>query len=82
MKEVSVFDAKNRLSALLDEVEGGREVTITRRGKPVAKLVQISGQDRARQAAEGLLALRVEIAASGERFSREEIKSFIEDGRR
>lgn len=39
MKEVAIFDAKNRLSALIEEVERtGEEVTITRHGKPVAKL--------------------------------------------
>jgi prevent-host-death family protein len=40
MKHVGIFEAKTHLSALLDEVEKGGEVTITRHGKPVAKLVQ------------------------------------------
>lgn len=39
MTEIGAFEAKNKLSALLDLVEKGQEVTITRRGKPVAKLV-------------------------------------------
>ena len=55
--EVSTFEAKNRLSALLAEVERGVEVTITRRGVPVAKLVPAGpGFDRARarRAAAGL----------------------------
>ena len=82
MDEVSVFDAKNRLSALLDAVEGGREITITRRGKPVAKLIRIASKDRARQLVEDARALRERIAAKGERFTAEEIKSFIEEGRR
>lgn len=34
--EVSVADAKAKLSELLRRVEDGEEVTITRRGKPVA----------------------------------------------
>lgn len=33
------YSAKANLSRLLDQVEAGQEVTITRRGKPVAKLV-------------------------------------------
>lgn len=33
------YSAKAHLSRLLDEVEAGGEVVITRRGKPVAKLV-------------------------------------------
>ena len=36
MTEVSVAEAKAHLSELLDRVERGEEVVITRRGKPVA----------------------------------------------
>jgi prevent-host-death family protein len=39
MKEVAVYEAKTRLSELLAEVERGEQVTITRRGVPVAWLV-------------------------------------------
>jgi prevent-host-death family protein len=39
MKEVGTFEAKTHLSALLDEVEQGAEVVITRRGVAVARLV-------------------------------------------
>lgn len=39
MREVGAFEAKNQLGALLDEVEHGEEIIITRRGKVVAKLV-------------------------------------------
>ena len=39
MTEVGSFEAKNKLSELLDRVERGEEVVITRRGKPTAKLV-------------------------------------------
>lgn len=39
MKAVGVHEAKTRLSALLREVETGREVMITRGGKPVAKVI-------------------------------------------
>ena len=34
------YSAKTHLSRLLDQVERGEEVIITRRGKPVAKLVR------------------------------------------
>ena len=37
------YSAKANLSKLLDAVERGEEVTITRRGKPVAKLVRPEG---------------------------------------
>ena len=42
MKEVAVYEAKTRLSELLAEVEQGEQVTITRRGLPVARLVPVS----------------------------------------
>lgn len=39
MKNVAVFEAKNRFSELLASVERGEEVAITRRGVAVARLV-------------------------------------------
>lgn len=39
MKTASVAHAKSHLSALIDQVGTGAEVVITRRGKPVARLV-------------------------------------------
>ena len=38
MKTVGAFEAKTRLSQLLDQVERGETVTITRHGAPVAVL--------------------------------------------
>jgi antitoxin (DNA-binding transcriptional repressor) of toxin-antitoxin stability system len=38
--DVSVADAKNRLSELLRSVEEGEEIVITRNGKPIAQLTQ------------------------------------------
>ena len=38
MRSLSVAQAKAHLSALLDAVEAGEDVEITRRGKPVARL--------------------------------------------
>jgi prevent-host-death family protein len=46
MKEVAVYEAKTRLSELLIEVEQGEQVTITRRGVPVARLVAAAGARR------------------------------------
>lgn len=80
MHVVGVFEAKNRLTSLLDEVEGGGEVLITRRGKPVARLVPAEpGFDRvkARQAADGLLALSKGLTLGGL-----SIKDLVNEGRR
>jgi prevent-host-death family protein len=39
MMRVTVAEAKSRLSILLDAVEAGQPVVITRRGKAIAELV-------------------------------------------
>ena len=39
MQEIGAFEAKNKLAALLDRVERGEEIVITRHGKAVARLV-------------------------------------------
>lgn len=39
MAQVSVAEAKAKFSALLERALGGEEVEITRRGKPIARLV-------------------------------------------
>ena len=48
MIRVGAFEAKTRLSALLDRVAAGEEVVITRHGKPVARLVAPDCVDRTR----------------------------------
>jgi prevent-host-death family protein len=39
VREVGAFEAKNKLGQLLDLVERGEEIVITRHGKQVARLV-------------------------------------------
>lgn len=59
MQEIGAFEAKNTLGALLDRVESGEEIIITRHGKPVAKLVPSGGgvnREQARAAAQRLRA--------------------------
>lgn len=41
MLTVNLADAKARLSELLDKVERGEEIVITRHGKPVAQIRQV-----------------------------------------
>jgi len=49
---VGSFEAKTKLAELLDKVAAGESVTITRRGKAVARLVAIKSEDdRARMRA-------------------------------
>jgi prevent-host-death family protein len=39
MREAGIREARQNLSALIDEVRKGYEITITDRGRPVARLV-------------------------------------------
>lgn len=41
MSEVGAYEAKTHLPRLLDEVEAGSTITITRNGRPVARLSPI-----------------------------------------
>jgi antitoxin (DNA-binding transcriptional repressor) of toxin-antitoxin stability system len=43
---VGAFEAKTKLAELLDKVEAGETVTITRRGKAVAQLTRMVPQSR------------------------------------
>lgn len=43
MQEIDAFEARDELVALLDRVERGEEILITRHGRPVARLVPSRG---------------------------------------
>jgi prevent-host-death family protein len=77
--QIGAFEAKNRLSELLQLVENGEEVTITRHGKPVAKLVPASQYDPARvkRAVEELKEMRKKHRLDGIT-----IKDLINEGRK
>ncbi len=83
MAMVSLFDAKNRLSVLVDAVEDGQEVTITRRSKRVARLVPVAPPvAQGHNAVDKVRALRQSIAQRGEVFTCDELKAFRDEGRR
>jgi prevent-host-death family protein len=79
MREIGAFEAKNRLGALLDLVDQGEEVTITRHSKPVARLVAPAAKvdrEAARAAASRIRARR-----KGVTLGDLTIKELIEKGR-
>ncbi len=79
MEEIGAFEAKNKLAALLDLVEQGKEITITRRGKPVAKLVPARpGFDRDKACAAAAQLLE---ASRGVKLGRLKLKDLIAAGR-
>ena len=79
MREVGAFEAKTKLGELLAAVEAGEEVRITRRGRPVARLVPDRGDGGRREALAALDAMRARLAG---RMSRTEILSARDEGRR
>ena len=84
MKHVGIFEAKTHLSSLVDEVENGGEVVITRHGKPVAKLVRAEERlspeavERRRKALDRLSEIGDRMRLN---LTHEEIKRRIEEGR-
>ncbi|MBN8901508.1 MAG: prevent-host-death family protein [Rhodospirillales bacterium 69-11] len=60
MREIQASEAKTYLPQLLDDVERGETILITRHGKPIARLVPETDRRQAevRQAAANLRAMR------------------------
>jgi prevent-host-death family protein len=87
MKKVATIEGEPSLSSLLEEVEKGSEVVITRRGQPVARLVraqEFQGKLTPEQLAkrrQAIAELREMARKRGLRIPHEEIKSWTEEGR-
>lgn len=88
MTEVTAVEAENQLGSLLDRVESGEEVVITRHGKPVARLVRNAPEidskpeiDREKVAA-ALERIRARAVEFGGAFDWEEWKAYRDEGRR
>ena len=81
---VSAFDAKNGLGRLLDRVQAGEELVITRHGEAVARLVPIDKRspDDAQKALATFRQVRQSLATAGTKISRAGIRSWRNDGRR
>jgi prevent-host-death family protein len=80
MREIGAFEAKNKFGQLLDWVERGEEITITRHGKEVARLVPSRAgfnREAARAAAQ-----RIRAMSKGVTLGELTIKDLINEGRR
>lgn len=80
IREIQVPDTETNLSKLLDDVERGATVVITRDGRPVARVIPESDQRQAKikQAIEELKAFRRTMP----KISIEELLSMRDEGRR
>jgi prevent-host-death family protein len=77
---VGAYEAKTHLSELLEKVQAGEEITITKHGAPVAKLVPVkkAATPEERVAAIG----RIRNLAADLSLGRLKIKDLIREGRR
>ena len=80
MRTIGAYEAKTHLPRLLDRVAQGESLTITRHGRPVARLVPVENEARARarQAARRISERRVRL----ERTSVSELIDTIHEGHR
>ncbi len=80
MREVGTFEAKTKLSELLDAVAAGEKIMITRHGKQAARLVppqNVYDRARAHESARQIKEMR-----KGVKLGRMTIKELINAGRR
>ena len=79
MQTMGAFEAKTHFSKLLEELEKGEEVIITKHGHPVAKMVPMvkHDKDRIRQTIERLKILGQEHSLGGLNW-----KTLRDEGRR
>ena len=83
VSEVGAFEAKNKLGTLLDRVERGEEIVITRHGKPVARLVPNTVRMDPSQAQVAIQRIRDRAKrANLPKFSWAEVKALRDEGRR
>jgi len=48
---VGIYEAKSKLSQLVEKAEAGEEIVLTRRGRPVAKIVTVAPTSKRSRAA-------------------------------
>ncbi len=78
-REVGLFEAKTRLSALVARVQRGEEITITKHGVPVARLIPAEQLVRRNS---GQAAAQIRELRRGVVLGDVSLRSLIEEGRR
>ena len=80
MPDIALFEAKNRLSELIDRVLAGESFTITRRGRVVARLSAPDSTESAQRALDAIA--RVQAARAGVSLGRSNSRALVREGRR
>ena len=81
MKTVAVFEANSRLSEILAAVERGEEYTVTKHGKPIARIVPSGQIDATAMADARKLIARIKLTRKDSNLTDDELREAIEDGR-
>ena len=77
---VGAYEAKTHLSELLEKVEAGAEITITKHGSPVARIVPIRKEASAEERRAAIQ--RIQKRAGGLSLGGLKVKDLIREGRR
>jgi prevent-host-death family protein len=77
---VGAYEAKTHLSELLEKVEAGQEITITKHGAPVAKLVPVKKDVRPEERVAAIE--RIQKLATGLSLGGLKVKDLLTEGRR
>lgn len=77
---IGAYEAKTHLSELLEKVEGGQEIVITKHGMAVARLVPVKKKASAEERVAAIE--RIQELAAGLSLGRLKIKDLITEGRR
>lgn len=82
MSTIGAYEAKTKFSELLERVEKGERVTITKHGRPVAEVVPVKKRDpeRVRQGFAQLRALAERVKLDD--LSWEDLKKMRDEGKR
>lgn len=78
MKTVGAYEAKTHLPSLLEQVENGESITITKHGREVARLVPV----RRTSCAPNEIVAALRVARKGVRRGNDSVRDMIDDGRR
>ena len=77
---VGAYEAKTHLSELLEKVAAGEEITITKHGAPVAKLVPVKKESSPKERVAAIE--RIQNLATGLSLGGLKIKDLVREGRR
>jgi prevent-host-death family protein len=77
---VGAYEAKTHLSELLEKVEAGEEITITKHGVPVARLVPVKKGVRPEERVDAID--QIQKLAAGLSLGGLKVKDLIREGRR